>query len=68
MDRNDFIKAKRIVIKVGTNVLRGEDGQVSLPRVYSFIEDISKLVKAGTESLPHRYFSQKTIFLSEAVI
>lgn len=49
MDRNDFIKAKRIVIKVGTNVLRGEDGQVSLPRVYSFIEDISKLVKAGKE-------------------
>lgn len=49
MDRIDFIKAKRIVIKVGTNVLRGEDGQVSLPRVYSFIEDISKLVKAGKE-------------------
>ena len=49
MNRLDFIKAKRIVIKVGTNVLRGEDGEVSLPRVYSFVEDISKLVKAGKE-------------------
>ncbi|MCM1010721.1 MAG: glutamate 5-kinase [Fusobacterium sp.] len=49
MNRIDFINAKRIVIKVGTNVLRGDDGQVSLPRVYSFIEDISKLVKAGKE-------------------
>jgi len=49
MDRKDFIKAKRIVIKVGTNVLRGDDGEVSLPRVYSFVEDISKLVKAGKE-------------------
>lgn len=49
MNRTDFINAKRIVIKVGTNVLRGEDGQVSLPRIYSFVEDISKLVKAGKE-------------------
>ena len=49
MERIDFINAKRIVIKVGTNVLRGDDGQVSLPRIYSFIEDISKLVKAGKE-------------------
>lgn len=49
MDRKEFINAKRIVIKVGTNVLRGDDGQVSLPRIYSFIEDMSKLVKAGKE-------------------
>jgi len=49
MERNDFINAKRIVIKVGTNVLRGDDGQIALPRIYSFIEDISKLVKSGKE-------------------
>jgi len=49
MERKDFINAKRIVIKVGTNVLRGDDGQIALPRIYSFIEDISKLVKSGKE-------------------
>ena len=49
MDRLDFIKAKRIVIKLGTNVLRNDDGYVSLPRVYTFIEDIARLVKSGKE-------------------
>lgn len=49
MDRKDFINAKRIVIKLGTNVLRGDDGHVSLPRVFSFIEDISTLVNSGKE-------------------
>lgn len=49
MDRFEFIDAKRIVIKLGTNVLRNEEGYVSLPRVYSFIEDIAQLVKSGKE-------------------
>lgn len=49
MDRKEFINAKRIVIKLGTNVLRGDDGHVSLPRVFSFIEDISALVNNGKE-------------------
>ena len=49
MDRKNFIKAKRIVIKLGTNVLRNDDGYVSLPRVYTFIEDIAHLVKSGKE-------------------
>ena len=49
MDRKDFINAKRIVIKLGTNILRGDDGYVSLPRIFSFIEDISNLVKSGKE-------------------
>ena len=49
MNRKDFIKAKRIVIKLGTNILRGDDGHVSLPRVFSFIEDISSLVNSGKE-------------------
>ena len=49
MDRKKFIEAKRIVIKLGTNVLRNDDGYVSLPRVYTFIEDIAHLVKSGKE-------------------
>ena len=49
MNRKEFINAKRIVIKLGTNILRNNDGNVSLPRVFSFIEDISTLVKSGKE-------------------
>ena len=49
MERIDFIKAKRIVIKLGTNVLRNDEGYVSLPRIYAFIEDIANLVKSGKE-------------------
>mgnify|MGYP004675403103 FL=1 len=49
MDRNEFLNVKRIVIKLGPNVLRGDDGHVSLPRVFSFIEDISNLVHSGKE-------------------
>lgn len=49
MDRNEFINAKRIVVKLGTNVLRNDEGYVSLPRIYTFIEDIANLVKSGKE-------------------
>jgi glutamate 5-kinase len=49
MQRKEFIKAKRIVIKLGTNIIRNEEGEVALSRIYSFIEDISKLVKRGKE-------------------
>ena len=49
MERKDFINARRIVFKFGTNVLRGDDGYVSLPRIFSFIEDLSHLVKRGKE-------------------
>lgn len=49
MQREEFIKAQRIVIKLGTNVLRNADGEVALSRIYSFIEDIAKLVKTGKE-------------------
>lgn len=49
MDRKEFINAKRIVFKFGTNILRGEDGYVSLPRVFSFIEDLSHLARQGKE-------------------
>ncbi|PWL75658.1 glutamate 5-kinase [Candidatus Gastranaerophilales bacterium] len=49
MDRKEFINAKRIVVKLGTNILRNSEGYVSLPRVFSFIEDMASLVKAGKE-------------------
>ena len=49
MNRKDFIQAKRIVIKLGTNVLRNTDGEVAISRIYSFIEDMAKLVKQGKE-------------------
>ncbi len=42
-------KFSRIVFKFGTNVLRNEDGDISLSRIYSFIEDIAKLQKSGKE-------------------
>ena len=49
MLRKEFVDAKRIVIKLGTNVLRNDDGEVAISRIYSFIEDMSKLVKQGKE-------------------
>lgn len=49
MDRKEFINAKRIVVKLGTNILRNDEGYVSLPRVFSFIEDMASLVKSGKE-------------------
>lgn len=49
MNRNKIIESKRIVIKFGTNILTNEEGDISLPRVYSFIEDVSKLKKNGRE-------------------
>ena len=51
MIRDDFKNAKRIVIKFGTNSLTNEEGQISLSRVYSFIEDVYKLKKSGKDVL-----------------
>lgn len=42
-------EAKRIVFKFGTNVLRNDDKEISLSRIYTFIEEISKLHKLGKE-------------------
>ena len=47
--KKELENAKRIVFKFGTNVLRNEFGEISLSRIYSFIEDISKLHKQGKE-------------------
>lgn len=41
----------RIVFKFGTNVLRNEQGEISLSHLYSFIEDISYLHREGKEIL-----------------
>ena len=49
MNRTDFVNANRIVIKLGTNTLRNDNGEVSLPRIYSYIEDIAHLVKSEKE-------------------
>ena len=49
MERKKITEASRIVIKFGTNILTNDEGEVSLPRVYSFIEDVSKLQKSGKE-------------------
>ncbi len=48
MDKN---KVKRIVFKFGTNILRNEEGDICLSRLYSFIEDIARLYKEGKEVL-----------------
>lgn len=49
MDRLKITDAHRIIIKFGTNILTNEEGEVSLPRVYSFIEDVSRLKKSGKD-------------------
>ena len=53
MHKNDIRKhitqAERIVFKFGTNVLRNDDKEISLSRIYNFIEDIAKLEKQGKE-------------------
>ena len=42
---------KRIVFKFGTNILRNEQGEISLSHLYSFIEDISYLYREKKEIL-----------------
>ncbi len=44
-------KIERIVFKFGTNILRNEQGEISLSHLYSFIEDMSALHKEGKEIL-----------------
>ena len=47
----DLNNIKRIVFKFGTNVLRNDEGYISLARIYSFIEAIAKYKKMGKEVL-----------------
>lgn len=49
-ERKEIIsKAERIVFKFGTNVLRNDEKEISLSRIYTFIEDIAQLKKSGKE-------------------
>lgn len=47
--RENLVKAKRIVFKFGTNVLRNDYGEISLSRIYSFIEELAQLKRDGKE-------------------
>lgn len=47
--REKLVSATRIVFKFGTNVLRNDDKEISLSRIYTFIEDIAKLKHLGKE-------------------
>ncbi len=42
-------KAKRIVLKFGTNALTADNGELALSRLYSFLEDIAALRAQGKE-------------------
>jgi len=43
--------ARRVVVKVGTNVIMRDDGAVALSRVYGIIESVATLRKAGKDVL-----------------
>ncbi len=47
--RDKLVNAKRIVFKFGTNVLRNEQREISLSRIYSFIEELALLKRTGKE-------------------
>ena len=47
--RQLFSKVKRLVVKVGTNVLTTEDGELDKKRVESLSADVSELVKVKLE-------------------
>ncbi|WP_295160810.1 glutamate 5-kinase [uncultured Brachyspira sp.] len=51
MKKIDLSNIKRIVFKFGTNVLRNDEGYISLARIYSFIEAIAKYHRMGKELL-----------------
>ncbi|MGD9684842.1 MAG: glutamate 5-kinase [Candidatus Obscuribacterales bacterium] len=51
MRKEHLKKVRRVVIKLGTAVIMGGDGGVSLSRFYSFVEDIALLMKEGLEVL-----------------
>ena len=51
MKKINLNNINRIVFKFGTNVLRGEDGYISMARIYSFIEAIARFHRMGKEIL-----------------
>lgn len=51
MKKIDLNNINRIVFKFGTNVLRNDEGYISLARIYSFIEAIAKFHRMEKEVL-----------------
>ena len=47
--RRDLKSSRRIVIKVGTNILREEDGKVNLANIEKLVEQMAVLSKGGLE-------------------
>ncbi len=47
--RNNLKNSKRIVFKLGTNIITNESGNIALSRIYSLIESIAELKDKGKE-------------------
>ncbi len=46
-----FKESKRIIVKLGTAILMGDDGGIALDRFHSYVESIADQIKAGRELL-----------------
>jgi glutamate 5-kinase len=49
LPRDRVLEARRVVIKVGTNVIMRDDGAVALGRIYGLIESVANLRRNGKE-------------------
>src|SRR5215469_13741102 len=49
--REEVTKARRVVIKVGTNVVMRDDGRLALSRLYGIAESVARLREQGREVL-----------------
>ncbi len=49
--RRRVMAARRVVVKVGTNVVMREDGSVAVGRIYGLIESVANLRQKGKEVL-----------------
>ncbi|MBR5758675.1 MAG: glutamate 5-kinase [Thermoguttaceae bacterium] len=50
MDRNQIIRStKRLVVKVGTNVLTTQDGLLNRERIHNLVEEICEIRKRGVD-------------------
>ena len=49
--REQLAKARRVVIKVGTNVVMRDDGRLALSRIYGIAESVARLREQGRDVL-----------------
>lgn len=49
--RQRLASARRVVVKVGTNVLMRDDGALALGRVYGLVESVAGVIRSGREVL-----------------